>query len=260
MNAATHDDERQRYEQAFRALLWRVRPRHLQRGVELLQRRAELHLDRAPESSLHESYQQVYQRARSQTIQYLLRRRQAHRNLDFSLTSRSVRQTLSVLTEGMPENPPHDGIDFYCDSGLGGLARWLRAAGYDARFWPYIDDSELIRLATGSAAIVLTTDQPLMSRSAIAWGVISALHVPMDLGKHRQFKFVRQRLTLPRKPARCMECGGRLQSVGKESVRSRIPPRTYPWIDEYYECSRCGKLFWPGTHWQQVARLLHCND
>src|SRR5205809_7095296 len=43
----------------------------------------------------------------------------------------------------MVSPPPH----FLCDSGLGGLARWLHATGYEARWMPDIDDDELLREA-----------------------------------------------------------------------------------------------------------------
>lgn len=246
------------YERAFRSLLWRLRPRSLQRGVELLLRRA---MSQATPDTLSPAVlQKFYARTRDQTIRHLLRRREWKRNAassrKFSPVSRTVKQTLAVLQKGILPEPAVDSADFHCDSGLGGLARWLRAAGYDARFWPYIDDSELVVDTMGSSAILLTTDEPLMDRSAIVWGVIPALLVPLNVGKYGQFSFVAKKLSLPQKQPRCMSCGGELATVEKESVRERIPPRTYPWLDEYFECRRCGQLFWPGTHWQNVAKQL----
>src|SRR5438876_10577751 len=43
------------------------------------------------------------------------------------------------------ESPVSEAVrSFWCDSGLGGLARWLRGAGYDALWHPQIDDDELL--------------------------------------------------------------------------------------------------------------------
>src|SRR5262249_36635372 len=47
---------------------------------------------------------------------------------------------------------------FGCDAGLGGLARWLRAAGYDAAWQPELDDAAVIREAQKREATLLTTD------------------------------------------------------------------------------------------------------
>ena len=53
-----------------------------------------------------------------------------------------------------------------------------------------------------------------------------------------------------------MKCGGTLEAVDKEAMRERIPPRTYRWLDEYFLCQTCGKLFWRGTHWQRIRQRL----
>src|SRR5438552_1862899 len=45
-----------------------------------------------------------------------------------------------------------------CDAMLGGLARWLRAAGYDACWQSGIDDHDLIRLARDQGRTLLSSD------------------------------------------------------------------------------------------------------
>jgi len=55
---------------------------------------------------------------------------------------------------------------------------------------------------------------------------------------------------------RCMDCGGELRAVAKETVRDRIPPRTYRWLDDYYLCDHCDRLFWRGSHWRNIRRRL----
>ena len=61
---------------------------------------------------------------------------------------------------------------------------------------------------------------------------------------------------LKRHEPRCMSCGGELRRVEKEALRERIPPRTYRWLDEYFVCARCDRLFWRGTHWMRIDRDL----
>ncbi|HEC63371.1 MAG TPA: hypothetical protein ENI38_03180, partial [Candidatus Acetothermia bacterium] len=56
--------------------------------------------------------------------------------------------------------------------------------------------------------------------------------------------------------SRCLECGGVLKKVEKEEVLARIPPRTAAWLSEYVLCQGCGKLFWRGTHFQRLSRLV----
>jgi len=56
---------------------------------------------------------------------------------------------------------------FLCDAGLGGLARWLRAAGYEASWIPDIGDDELLRKTRRLGATLVTTDSLLMERGEL---------------------------------------------------------------------------------------------
>jgi uncharacterized protein with PIN domain len=74
----------------------------------------------------------------------------------------------------MDSNPPR----FACDAMLGGLARWLRAAGYDASWHDGIDDGELIRLARREGRTVLSSDGDVFAFAVVRDGQVPALFVP----------------------------------------------------------------------------------
>ena len=227
---------RDAYETKFRKLLQLLHPRRLELGVKLLLDRAE-RLSERNGTPLPHALAQVYERARQQ-----VQRRQ------------ELLGSCPLTTDLRKEDL--DSVEFVCDAGLGGLSRWLRAAGYAAHWTPAIDDDELIRQARTIPAILLTTDSLLMKRGVLRDGFVPALWVSPSLKKLEQLKLVLQELSLPVRQARCMSCGGNLREVAKESVRDRIPPKTYRWRDEYYLCARCGKLFWHGTHWESIENRL----
>jgi len=145
---------------------------------------------------------------------------------------------------------------FACDAMLGGLARWLRAAGFDTSWQPDIDDWDLIRLARQEGRTLLTSDTGILKVGIVRDGEVPALLIPHGLGKGQQLAFVLEKLRLPLREPRCMACGGRLIEVAKEAVRDRVPPRSLASCDRFYECDRCGKLFWTGSHWQRIANVL----
>ena len=241
MSAIVSDDDfRDRAEQVFRSLLWRIKATPLAVSVTALV--DEVGRLAGESLSAEDVLQDVYRRTRREVLMQL------------SLAGGARRQR--TLETTIPTLPPALSFDFHCDAGLGGLARWLRAAGYDAAFWPNIDDDDLLRKMIGSPAILLTSDRPLMDRGVITSGAMAALLAPISLKKHEQLDYVRTQLELPLKTPRCMACGGRLARVEKTAVRERIPPRTYPWLDEYYVCRRCDRLFWKGTHWQRIEAGL----
>jgi uncharacterized protein with PIN domain len=85
----------------------------------------------------------------------------------------------------MPTDLPNsaDAPAFWCDAMLGGLARWLRAAGYDAAWRAGIDDAELVRQALATGRILLTADTGLMRHGAIQSGRVRAVLIPPGMGK-----------------------------------------------------------------------------
>lgn len=147
-------------------------------------------------------------------------------------------------------------IRFFCDAGVGGLARWLRAAGYDAFWEPYITDEALLKRAAEAGATVITTDSMLMERRLLRDQVIPSFWLPPTLRIPEQLEQVFREFKLCVGAPRCMRCGGELVAGDKQALKLRIPPRTYRWLDDYFVCARCGKLFWHGTHWSQIRNKL----
>ena len=139
---------------------------------------------------------------------------------------------------------------------LGGLARWLRAAGYDAAFEVGIDDADLIARAGATGRILLSSDGGIFERNIIKNGRVRALFVPRAVPSTEQLRFVLGALVLPLRPPRCMTCGGALALLPKEEARAEAPPKTFECTDTFYRCEGCGKLLWKGSHWERITRVL----
>ena len=150
------------------------------------------------------------------------------------------------------ERPPR----FLCDPSLGGLARWLRAAGYEADVAPDVPGHRLPDEALRRGHVLLTTEAEALDRRIVADGSLVAVWVPSALTMAEQLRMAALDLGLTRREPRCMSCGGELVPTPKEAVRSRIPPRTALWKDEYFVCAGCDGLFWRGTHWERIERTL----
>src|SRR6266702_3513549 len=99
---------------------------------------------------------------------------------------------------------------FACDAMLGGLARWVRAAGYDASRHPGIDDRDLIQLSRDESRMLLSSDTGIFDHAVIRDGVQPALFVPLRLSPREQLGYVLANLRLPVRAPRCMACGGEL--------------------------------------------------
>jgi uncharacterized protein len=210
------------YRLKLRELLARVRPRRLEFGVELILRRARELAER-----------EAIPAAQALARLYEFTRWRVHRRLE-------VTGDCAVRTP-LPEEPR-----FVCDGSLGGLVRWLRAAGYAAG-GPAPQDGQ----ASGD---VLVTTSHLALQLARGWPAV--VWVPSGMTPASQAGVVLRDLGLPLRAPRCMHCGARPEAVTKDSVRERIPPRTALWKDEYSLCPGCGRLLWEGTHWERIRAAL----
>jgi uncharacterized protein with PIN domain len=145
---------------------------------------------------------------------------------------------------------------FACDAMLGSLARWLRAAGYDASWRADIDDWDLVREARAERRVLLSCDTGIFRIGIVRDGDVPSLQVPNGLGTQEQLAFVLDRLRLAPREPRCMACGGELAEVPRAAVEGKVPPRSFAWASRFWECGRCGRPFWQGTHWQHIAERL----
>ena len=117
---------------------------------------------------------------------------------------------------------------------LGGLARWLRAAGYDSH-WQYGQEgAELIQLARQNGAVLLTSDGGIMQRKIIREGTVRSLFIPRQLDRYQQLAFVLNRLDLKLAPPRCMSCGGQLKEIPREQARWQVPPIAWNSHDTFF--------------------------
>ena len=215
---------RKGYEDRFRALLRQARARRLEEGVQWLVAKAG-NLSARERISLAGALARVYER-------------------------------LAVNKRLQASPPAPASIHFLCDAGLGGLARWLRGAGYEADWQPGIEDDHLLKEARSLQATLLTTDAMLMERRLLRDRIIPVFWLPPTLSIPEQLALVFREFGLVVRGPRCMSCGGELRRVPKEALRDRIPPKTYGWLDEFFVCRRCDKLFWHGTHWHRIMARL----
>jgi uncharacterized protein with PIN domain len=143
-----------------------------------------------------------------------------------------------------------------CDSMLGGLARWLRAAGYDTSWHYGIADPELVRMSQTDGRTILSSDGDIFEFTLVRKGLVPALFVPRGMTVQDQLAYVLRELRLPLQDPRCMSCGGELAELTKEEASGRVPPRSLAWHDRFWECLRCRKVFWHGRHWERISKRL----
>lgn len=149
-------------------------------------------------------------------------------------------------------------MKFLCDAMLGGLAKWLRAAGYDtyyAREGTDVSDRSLTLKALEEERVLLTSDGGFLERKPVRDGSVGFLKVP-HAPLEGQLRLVVERFDLARSESRCMECNGELRTVAREAVASRTPSGVRRVHEEFLVCAGCDRVFWHGSHWQRISDRL----
>lgn len=156
-----------------------------------------------------------------------------------------------ALRPPLPHNPPC----FLLDNHLGRLARYLRLLGFDALYPPHhLADAELAQMAHDEQRIMLTRDRGLLMRSVVIHGY--CLRTKESEG---QLMAVLDRYALRQKIrpwTRCLRCNGRLQPVPKTAVVERLEPKTQKYFHEFHICTTCRQIYWKGSHYRPLRRLI----
>lgn len=143
---------------------------------------------------------------------------------------------------------------FVVDVNLGRLARLLRVLGFDVWWSSAADDQALADISLDQQRILLTRDRGLLKRRTITHG----LFVHSQHPEEQTFEVLR-RLDLRRriKPfTRCVRCNGQLAPVAKEQVIDQLEPLTRRYYDEFSQCPECGRIYWAGSHFDKLSRLV----
>lgn len=143
---------------------------------------------------------------------------------------------------------------FLADAHLSRLARLLRMAGFDTRDGGAADDAAICAAAAAERRIVLTRDRELLKRRTVTHGCYVHARAPRE-----QFREIVTRLDLGRaaRPfTRCMACNTPLRPASEADLDARVPEEIRRRFDRFNACDGCGRVYWPGSHWERLRRLL----
>jgi len=157
--------------------------------------------------------------------------------------------------DGKKLKPLWEGVKkFILDGHLGTLARDLRLLGIDTAYDNDASDSIIISRAEKEHRIILTRDIGLLRDGAVRharW----IRHTDPDA----QLKEILLAYDLESEISpfsRCLKCNGRLQRVGKDEIRDCLPLKVRRHMQEFDRCTRCGQIYWKGTHYEKLMEKV----
>jgi uncharacterized protein with PIN domain/sulfur carrier protein ThiS len=148
---------------------------------------------------------------------------------------------------------PRPELRFVADTHLGRLAAYLRMLGFDTLYRNDYVDEELARLAA-EKRILLTRDLGLLMRTVVTSGYfVRAIEPRVQLAE-----VVRRFVLMPAITpfCRCVHCNALLRPIEKELVSARLLPETRQHYNEFYHCPSCDRVYWKGSHYRRMQRLI----
>lgn len=152
-------------------------------------------------------------------------------------------------------------MKFVVDGMLGKLARWLRMMGHNVKYSNSMDDAQLLALAKNEHRALLTRDFELYQRAIVK--MFDAFYVEGGTEEERLVELARRygiRLEIDMSVSRCPKCNTSVKQRSKEEVRGRVEESTFRYYNEFWECPRCGQVYWQGAHWTRIRKTLEAAE
>ena len=143
---------------------------------------------------------------------------------------------------------------FIADINLGNIVKYMRALGLDLFYDSLLSTREIIEISERENRIILTKNSKLLKFKDVSHGIFIRPGTTTE-----QIRRIIDYLDIKDdiKPfSRCLQCNTLLDVVPKENILNKIPPMTIEFCDEYFQCQSCGKIYWKGTHFINMMRVL----
>lgn len=151
---------------------------------------------------------------------------------------------------------PAQPVRFLIDHMVIRLGKYLRVIGCDAEWDLGLSTRELIQRANAEGRVFITRNRRLSEQYPAA----KTVFVMWETDPVKQFRELLRRFSMG--PCvnlfrKCIRCNVHLDEVAdKQSIRARVHPNVFARHDRFFTCSRCGTVFWHGSHVTNTCRKL----
>ena len=148
---------------------------------------------------------------------------------------------------------------FIIDCMGGNIAKKLRIMGFDTEFWLDASDDFLINKSNHDHKLLVTRDRGLYLK--ISKLSMNGLLLSND-NEVENLVFILRRCDIkhinpvPNANTRCSICNGTLRKLDKTMTSYPVPEKVYESISTIYECSKCSKVYWEGTHVENINKFI----
>lgn len=166
-----------------------------------------------------------------------------------------VFESLDISLVSRLRNAPLRQVKFILDVHLGKLCKYLRILGFDTYYRNDLEDSEIVSISVNENRIILTRDIGILKNGKVTHG-----YWVRSQNSRQQLWEVIHRFDLENilQPFyRCISCNGLIHPVEKEKIEYLLRENTKRFFTDFYQCNDCGKVYWEGTHYENMQEFVN---
>ena len=145
-------------------------------------------------------------------------------------------------------------MKFIVTKEVGKLSRWLRILGFDTDYFRSDNIGTLILIALREDRIIITRRKEKINNLEKKTVVVNSNKLEEQLAE------VVNKLGLAideeKMFSRCTVCNSPLAEAEKESIKEFIPEHVYKTQNLFMHCPACKKIYWQGSHWGNVKKVV----
>jgi len=146
-------------------------------------------------------------------------------------------------------------MKFLADTMLGKLAKELRMLGYDALYYRGQNPYELFQLARQQERLILTRNTRLTPKTKED----RIIQITEDNPMLQLKELLKQGIVALNEEtlfSRCLLCNSLLKEITQEEAEGKVPDFVFYQQKEFYRCSHCHHIYWPGSHQERMQKRL----
>ena len=163
-------------------------------------------------------------------------------------------EEISVFTSTRLRSVPICPLKFMVDINVQKLARNLRIIGIDTTMVPVARLVEIGSIATSQQRVLITRNRELLKCNTVIHGHLlrSENHIVQLQEVVKRYRLKSHIIPF----TRCITCNGDLKSITKQAVYHRLEPLTRKYFNTFKLCKDCEKVYWQGSHHDQMQQLV----
>jgi len=150
---------------------------------------------------------------------------------------------------------PLRNIKFVCDVHLGKLCKYLRMLGFDTLYSNQNKPNDIVKISNNDNRIVLSKDYSYNKNKNI-----THFYWVRSSDSREQLKDLIRKMQLVKSInpfTRCIICNDYIKEIDKNKVKDRLLPNTNKFFNKFYICRTCDKIFWKGSHYEDMVEFIN---